>query len=562
MILRLTILILAITVGIEKIYPAEYLFHNGKSDYVISLSLMSSAEEQVAAQELQYYIEKISGVRLQVVKETSPRGKSIKILADNTDEEGFVCSSDGAQITIRGFGKRGVLYGVYDFLETEFGVHWLASKHTAIPRKSSYQLASFSRECRPAFESRLNYYYEALHDDSWCLHNRVNTTKHIQNHIDQTSWWGMHTLKDLIPESRYFAVHPEYFCLRNGKRQRGGQLCLSNPDVVALAIKGIKEIIRANPSYRIYDVSQNDNRLFCQCKKCVEIAEKYGGLSGLNIWFVNQVARSVYLSFPDKLIGTFAYRETRAVPTGIKPEKNVAIRLCAFETCIIHGLSECSRNNDFKEELEKWKGITSNLYVWDYCVGFKQYLAPCPDFRAMASRLRAYSRYGVKGVLMEGNYEGVWGEFSELRQWVAAKLLWNLHQDVDSLARVFIYSYYGASASKIMEYYLLAQKRVTQSTHFVIYADYKNPVYSNPFIQSGRKLLDEALRLAGNDNALKKKVQRVASQIYYLEMARSYRNSVRDGTFSLLTKILDSDPTYLMEYHKDLAETLKSLNLK
>lgn len=559
---RLNIFILAVLIGIEHVYSVEYLFNNGKSDYVISLTPNCMVEEQIAAQELQYYIEKISDIRLVIVKEISQRGKCIKLSAENTDEEGFVYSCDSSQITIHGYGKRGVLYGVYEFLEKEFGIHWFTSKHTVIPRKSSYKLGPFRKDKRPAFESRLNYYYEALHDESWCLHNRVNTTQPIKNHINQTSWWGMHTMKELIPESRYFAVHPEYFCLRNGKRQRGGQLCLSNPDVVALAIKGIKEIIRTNPFYRIYDVSQNDNRLFCQCKKCAGIAERYGGLSGLNIWFVNQVARSVYLSFPDKLIGTFAYRETRSAPSGIKPEKNVAIRVCAFETCIIHGLSECRTNVYFKTELEKWKGITTNLYVWDYCVGFKQYLAPCPDFRAMASRMQAYSRYGVKGVLMEGNYEGVWGEFSELRQWLAAKLMWDPHQDVDSLARVFIYSYYGASAPKIMEYYLLAQQTATQSVHYTIYADHKNPVYSNAFIQSGRKLVDDALRLAGNDKALKKKVQRIAAQIYYLVFARSYSDSVRDGTFTMLTRILESDPTYLMEYHKDFAETLKTLNVR
>jgi hypothetical protein len=41
------------------------------------------------------------------------------------------------------------------------------------------------------------------------------------------------------------------------------------------------------------------------------IVQKYGGEeSGIVIWFVNQVAESIEDEFPDKYIGTLAYRHT------------------------------------------------------------------------------------------------------------------------------------------------------------------------------------------------------------------------------------------------------------
>ena len=56
----------------------------------------------------------------------------------------------------------------------------------------------------------------------------------------------------------------------------------------------------------------------------------------------------------------------------------------------------------------------------------------------MAKRLCSYKDYGVKTILMLGQYESEWGEFSEMRAWVSAKLMWNPEQNVDSLAKKFI----------------------------------------------------------------------------------------------------------------------------
>ena len=69
--------------------------------------------------------------------------------------------------------------------------------------------------------------------------------------------------------------------------------------------------MRESPEYLIYDVSQNDWDNPCQCDKCQAIVKKEGSESGVIIWFVNQVAEAVEKEFPDKFIGTLAYKYTR-----------------------------------------------------------------------------------------------------------------------------------------------------------------------------------------------------------------------------------------------------------
>lgn len=109
----------------------------------------------------------------------------------------------------------------------------------------------------------------------------------------------------MVPKSIYFEKHPEYYSLRDGRRVKEGQLCLSNPDVLRITIKNMRKTMRENPDYLIYPLTQDNNFGYCQCPKCQTIADQYGGQSGIMIWFVNQVADAVREEFPDKYIGTF-----------------------------------------------------------------------------------------------------------------------------------------------------------------------------------------------------------------------------------------------------------------
>ena len=118
-----------------------------------------------------------------------------------------------------------------------------------------------------------------------------------------------------MPPEEFYDKHPEYYSLINNKRiHEEAQLCLTNPDVLKIVTERIKKRIRQNPEYLIYDVSQNDWDNPCQCDKCQAIVKREGSESGLVIWFVNQVAEAVEKEFPDKYIGTLAYKYTRTPP--------------------------------------------------------------------------------------------------------------------------------------------------------------------------------------------------------------------------------------------------------
>ena len=123
------------------------LFEGGKSDYSIVLCADASASEQTAARELQHYLEQIGGVVLPIIGcdqladgqrhifigFNKEYGAQCGVECPDNNDEGYTYRSVGKNIWIYGGKQRGTMYGVYSFLENEFGVRWYTKDYTKIP---------------------------------------------------------------------------------------------------------------------------------------------------------------------------------------------------------------------------------------------------------------------------------------------------------------------------------------------------------------------------------------------------------------------------------------------
>ena len=532
---------------------ADWLFRNGKSNYQIVVSEQASTSEQTAARELQQYIRLVSGVQLSVTSNLKPNGSGIYIGYNNhvaaltgaekpeKDDESFTYRTIGHDLLIWGGSQRGTMYGVFTFLERELGIHWLTPKCTIVPKKERWKLPQLNHAERPYIGYRYSNYFVANDVPEWSAHTRENTkwSPVVNEYGNIEAYYGAHTMDWLVSPQEFYDTHPEYFCLRDGKRYGGyGQLCLSNPEVLELCKTRLKQRMRENPDYRIYSLSQNDNFMFCQCEKCAAIEHQYGGHSGIIVWFVNQVADAVKDEFPDKYVGTFAYQYSRQPPTGIRPRDNVVIRLCNIECCFAHPLDAgCPQNDAFMHDLRGWAVLAPHLFIWDYIVDYAQYMAPWPNFQVLGPNIRVFGENNAIGVFEEAQYQSAGAEFDEMKAWTVNQLLWNPYQNVDSLVNIFINGFYGKAAPYIMAYYHMCQSLVKPDVHYGIYIRENHQIYTDDFIRKAFSVLQKALDAAENDE-IRNRVDRVRMQPLYLQCMRHKAESLKDGTWNELVRLM------------------------
>ena len=114
------------------------LIKDGASDYTIVLGESASPSEKHGAEELQKFLEEISGFRLpvKVAAEavTTPAifvGESKALLAAVPDfnlssfgDEEFIIKTAGNNLVLAGGRLRGTMYAVYTFLEDVLGCRW------------------------------------------------------------------------------------------------------------------------------------------------------------------------------------------------------------------------------------------------------------------------------------------------------------------------------------------------------------------------------------------------------------------------------------------------------
>lgn len=541
--MRTDLLISFLYLLLSSVYAnaTDYLFRNGNTPYQIVISPNASVTEKTAAKDLKSYLEQISGVDFKLSNTPGSRNIYVGYENDyevfkgiepyNSDFDGFSVKKIGHDLVIYGGSERGTMYGVYRFLQEFLGVRWYTPDFTKVPSSRKYILTNFDFSEEPRIKYRYTDFYCAQ-NIPWLAHNTMNTRRSKKQNVYGVDkrYWGAHSLATLLPSDKYFNTHPEYYAYRNLRRIKSGQPCLSNPDVLKIVTNEILSVIDRSPSYLVYDVSQRDNQNFCTCKKCIALEEKYGGHSGILIWFVNQVAREVKKKYPDKYIGTLAYHYTRNAPTNIKPDDNVVIRLCDIECCLVHPLSDkCNEHNAaFMKDLDEWSKLTKNIYIWDYIVNYGNYMAPFPNFQVLGPNLKTFAEHGAIEVYEEAQGGTMGNAFEELKCWVLAQLMWNPDLNTNELVSQFINDYYGEAGKYIQKYYNLCQSLITEDTHMRCYFDPTMPPFTDQFIVEAYDVLNKALENTNNE-IIKERVRKVMLQPMALECARQPRIFYESG---------------------------------
>jgi hypothetical protein len=443
--------------------PAMDIVRDGRPCAAIVVAQDAPRMVLYAAQELQHYIARVSGARLEITA-TSPAGNVIYVgPSQYTEALGLSVAGlrpDGYRMVCRGryvallgreseptygfqhplvkawsyneelgvssFGETGTLYAVYRFLEDVCGVRWFMPGELGevVPHRDSIRAHRTTLTVEPDFEYRTVFYNNLSSDREGAQwYRRAGFGAPAPANINHS----FNTFK------KYKDTHPEYFALVGSRRdvditcQGGGNLCLSEPGVLTQMVADALQYFAENPTQNLYSVMPMDGQTqICECERCQQqqdaarqavgtVEEIWSGKPGTRddgrytdyIWgFVNRVAIEVAKTRPDRLIGCCAYGLQTLPPN--QPERlnpNVAVMICRDRVWNFDPQCLAFR----KKMVEDWSRKTDVLYTWEY---YRQVVGAWKAFRGLPvffPRITAVDLQFLKG--------RVKGEFNESESW-------------------------------------------------------------------------------------------------------------------------------------------------
>lgn len=474
-----------------------------------------------AGRELETYAEKMTGKAL-------PEGRIELKLDPSLGEEEFRLKEDDGRLIISGGRPPGVLYGVYEYLEKYCGMRWYTRWHEKVPVLKTLPVPKgLDDRQKPAFAMRTALWYDACLDGDFAARNKMNgdemnpAARHGGNRYRFGKGLGKcHTWPTLLPPEKYFAGHPEYFARWEGERTMS-EICLSNPEVLAIVTSNVLARIREDPSAKYYGVSQNDTEVHCTCDKCAAINAYEESDAGTVIRFVNAIAETVEKEFPAAVIETLAYRYSSKPPKHVRVRKNVMPCFCTFKCEFSKplGTSPYPANRAIARDLSGWKKMCHTLYVWDYTTDFRNYLFPFPNVFVMRENCRFFRDNGVVCLYEQGGCQGRHASFAELKAWLLAKWLWNPDLPAAPLIDDFMKGYYGKAAPYVREYFealeALAPKIDSLKEPLRINVEPWSPFVTDAFLVRGEALWKTAKEAVKDDPVYSYNVRMSALMIDY-----------------------------------------------
>ena len=473
-----------------------YIVENGSSEFSIAVAENADDCIMTAAEEMQTYIEKISGARLPVISENQLADGAKAVVLGETELEkeitqvdrtaigadGFLLYSDGDYLLIAGGDSRGTLYGVYTLLEDYLGVRWFTPELEVVPESKDVIVdANLNKTVQPSFAIRRND--TAGTSDAY----RARTKMNVSFHYEMEEFGGALTyvlwdvtFDKLVPDS-LFAEHPEYFALSADGKRTTDHVCVSHPEVLTVAVENARKAILADTKNAKYiHIGQKDNSNYCLCESCTALYEKYGSVSAPTILFTNAFADALDDEFPDFTFTFYAYGETDRPPADLtlKCNPNVVPVLCGLhKACRSHPLTECGAqdgNETFMnlygenepaiaQDFANWVKIADRTLIYDYTINFLNTAQFFSNFETMQPTMKYMHDIGITGYVYNCG-DGHYAAFNDLRNYLLRKIQWDVDCDVEYHMMDFIKAFYGEKAAPYIKEIIDIQTAQTKAT--------------------------------------------------------------------------------------------------
>lgn len=440
---------------------------------------------RLAADDLQRYIEKISGAKLPIVSDAgAPAGPRILVgrskltggirglsipsgLTPERNEDGYVlfCRDDTLVLAGNDEGPYlGTYYAVAEFLN-RLGVRWITPSDfgDVVPSQKTVTVAPVNFTDRPTFRLRTwwcNIPADMGRQESlWKIRNKMQIADGALVGIPGDSW-----LRAYLPDPALAKKQPELFGRNLDQTVNPYMPNLSNPEAAKLVadkvIAAIRKSEQAGQRVHALGFAPDDGLPMDHTPKTMnELNQGFttwvgreGVPTELSIteeWFtfMNRVCEQVAKVYPDVIITTNGYANRCLPPEGVRLPANMGVMYAPiwadttkpfFDPKSWHGQIQAM-------QVQRWCQLCRRVFLYNYNdIMLVSLLTPVPQMHRIAANYAWYYKCGVIGFFNETSMAAM--QDGMVTRYTRARMMWNARLDVDALLADYFSRWYGPAA--------------------------------------------------------------------------------------------------------------------
>jgi len=468
---------------VAAIVIADKAFQAKRYELTLWANGEPEAKARAAAEDLQKYIEKISGATLPIVSDAalkdlggaviyvgeSEKTKTLPLkiprgVTNDFKEEGYTLYARGNTLALVGNDAgpyHGTEYAVVELL-TRLGCRWYmpTTYGEYLPAMKTIAIRDVTFSDTPDFRQRC-WWQNGIPemqaaDAEFKIRNKMSP-------LPVVGIAGDGTIRQWLPDKEYLKTKPEYFAKSMDGSINEYMVNLTNPDVPALVAAKMKVEIKAQLDKGIavpqVSIAPDDGIPIDFTRETMDTNLGLTGLCGrLNVptevsmseeWFrfVNKVAAEVGKDYPNALILTNGYANRDIPPQGVTLQPNVAVMYAAIWADVLHPLnSPKSWHASVKRSIiQQWCRINSRVTIYDYDMQMLvTAITPVPGVHKLAVAMPLMKQFGLAGFIHEARH--TYMEEGIQTKYLRARMMWDADLNVKDVLDDYYTHWYGAAA--------------------------------------------------------------------------------------------------------------------
>ena len=397
-------------------------------------------------------------------------------------------------------GQAGTLLAVYYFLSQYVGTKFF------FPGENGYSVSKekeilFTAECDvPAPSFALRGF--SLKTGEYSAEEKILFFRRMLCSVPEWGHMDIYYVYLNNWKKRFFATHPEYFMMRNGKRisetYPNHVPCFSNPDVIKQTVADIIDNLNREPFKRTVKIFCDAPINLCECDNCKAMKERKIVGDGINVseavyGFQKKIADIIHQTHPDIYFLTQTKGHSYYEPPKLtKLDNSFTVKILASPH-----LTDLKQQTLAVDIAKKWKDAGVRTLIFGYPryddVPTKNMPVITPHFTA--EYLRTFNAITSGTTTSELNNNPY--SFSALNQYVQARLLFALDTDTDQLIEEFCAFAYPGAEKEMIRFYDEMERlyRDRKDVQFDPFCD----IYFSGNLEKPMRLLEEAAgKISGN----------------------------------------------------------------